>query len=174
MGMKKLILSALALFLLIMGSVGTLACTKETNSFDNIPISIESSWITNSEGFLCLRLDITNNGNKTIRDIQGTFRFTDYGYNDTVINDSGFGHTGHTLYLYDGDGRDIYNKPKTQIKPSETLSLVIHKMMQRDISYVYVVQGYITWIDLVSADNWGMKDIKVYETDFKWLNSRFR
>jgi len=140
---------------------------NETDSgiynIDDIPISVESMWITNSEGYLCLQLDITNNGENTIKDIQGIFTFTDYGSSDTIIHNYGW-PSGQSLYLYDSEGRDIHNKQKTKIKPGETLSLVIHKMSRHDVSLVFESHGYITWIEFEAGNNWGTKDYKASDT----------
>ena len=161
---KRKLTGVLLSTVLIMSSCSVLACTASTHNFDSIPVSIVSSWTINQEGYYCLRLDITNNGNKTIRDIQGIFYFTDYGYDDTIASKYSW-NLGHTLYLYDSNGKEILRKPKTKIKPGESISLVIHKQDHRKISYEFEVHGYITWVDLIYADNWGTKDIVASEAD---------
>jgi len=140
--MKRILITTAISVALIACSLGMPACATSTDNFDDMPISIESSWIINLEGYYCLRLDITNNGNKTIRDIQGIFYFTDYGHNDTIINSFSW-NKGFTLYLYDISGREIYRQPTTKIKPGETLSLVIRKMPRNWVSYVSSPPGKI-------------------------------
>ena len=130
---------------------------------NNIPISIEGSWVINPEGYLCLRLDITNDGDRTIKDIQGMFYFTDYGHNDTIVGKYDW-RESRTLYLYDTDGREIDGKSKTTIRPGETLSLVVHKMPRSWVSYMYEVHGYITWIDFGSSNCWGTKNFIASES----------
>ncbi|MCL2679794.1 MAG: hypothetical protein FWF18_05930 [Dehalococcoidia bacterium] len=171
--MKKVIVAVVVSVAVVACSIGIGAAasarsgstaTFETGSHNvaDIPVSIKSSWITNSEGYLCLRLDITNNGDKAIRDIQGVFHYTDYGYEDTVVNSYYWpSPAGTTLYVYDADGQDIYGKSKPRIEPGEMLSLVIHKIPSEWISYVYEVRGYITWIDFGPGNNWGTKDLHV-------------
>ena len=162
--MKNTIFIAALLLLLIMSPFGVLACRQDTNSFEEMPITVESSWVIGQDGDHCLRLDITNIGNKTIRDVQGIFYFVDYDRNGTVINGAEW-NLGHTLYLFDGDGTEIYGHKKTKIKPGETLSLVVHKENRHHISYMYEARGYITWVDLQNADNWGTKDLITTEAD---------
>ena len=85
--------------MLIMSSISTLACTTDTNNYDNIPIGVENSWIINREGYYCLRLDITNISSKTIRDVQGIFYYIDYDDNNNIINHLEWNQR-HTLYKF--------------------------------------------------------------------------
>jgi len=163
--MKKMLLIMLMSVMLIISSFGISACTKESNSFDDLPINITSSWGFNKEGYLCLYFNITNNSDKTIRDIQGYSRFTDYDCNGNIIGDNSntYGLAG-SLYLWDVEGNSIYHKTNQKIKPGETITLMVIKMPKEFVSYMYEARIYITWIDFVFTDNWGAKDLIGYES----------
>ncbi|MCL2679537.1 MAG: DUF3426 domain-containing protein [Dehalococcoidia bacterium] len=169
--MRKIIVTVVLSLLLVAYAVGIIVAIvafsrsipePDPGSIDDI--SIRSSWVPGSDGLLWLRLDITNNGDKAIRDIQGVFHYTDYGHNDTVVNSYYWpSPAGTTLYVYDAFGQSIYEKSKPRIEPGEMLSLVIHKIPGEWISYVYEVRGYITWIDFGPGNSWGTKDLKASE-----------
>ena len=157
--MKSTIVCLLITVTLVFSTFGALACAESTHKYDDMPIIVEASWFRGADDFYCLQLDITNIGDKTIRDVQGVYVFTEYDCNDCVLSRWGwFG--GYSLYLYDADGNSLHGIPNKKIKPGETVSLVIEKVEHRILepckreSYVYV-----TWIDLVSADNWGTKNM---------------
>jgi len=163
--MKGKIVGTLMALMFIMSITGASACTTSTGNFDDIPISVTGSWSRDKEAAICLFIHITNNSDKIIRDVQGLYFHYSFGSNGSV-NDplviDGYSKGG-SLFIFDSEGNRIRKKP--MIKPGETITVIISKLSSPAIMHEsFEVRVYITWIDFVSADNWGIKNFIGNET----------
>jgi len=157
--MKKIFASLLLISILILGSIGLMGCTgKDTNNFDNLPISVESKWFVNKEGLFCLKLSIKNNSENRINDIQASI-FWKYKDQDGITLTGSNGYSATTLFWYDIDGNEMRGHPKISIKPGDTFDCVVYKISGQNIAYQFDVDIYITWINFSGTDNWGAKDL---------------